>query len=93
MPETELSPIARALGRIPSGLFIVTTRDGERPLGFLGQRASGEGDRDMVSTPSAMDHDEGAATGDGRASRGRARPARIELGATVSLGERSGEFG
>lgn len=27
---------ARALGRIPSGLFIVTTLDAERPVGFLG---------------------------------------------------------
>lgn len=36
MPETELSPIARALGRIPSGLFIVTTRLGDEPIGFLG---------------------------------------------------------
>lgn len=32
-----LDAIGRALGRIPSGLFIVTTRDDRgRPLGFLG---------------------------------------------------------
>jgi flavin reductase (DIM6/NTAB) family NADH-FMN oxidoreductase RutF len=35
MPEAT-SQVARALGRIPSGLFIVTTRDGDRPVGFLG---------------------------------------------------------
>lgn len=36
MPDPAASPIARALGRIPSGLFVVTTvRDG-RPVGFLG---------------------------------------------------------
>ena len=36
MPEPAASPVARALGRIPSGLFIVATlRDG-RPVGFLG---------------------------------------------------------
>ncbi len=33
----ELSPLARALGRIPSGLFIVSTTNGDGPaLGFLG---------------------------------------------------------
>ena len=33
----ELTPIARALGRIPSGLYIVSTTDGGSPaLGFLG---------------------------------------------------------
>ena len=31
-----VSPIALALGRIPSGLFIVTTQRGEQPVGFLG---------------------------------------------------------
>jgi flavin reductase (DIM6/NTAB) family NADH-FMN oxidoreductase RutF len=36
MPETELTPIARALGRIPCGLYIVTTQQGEEPIGFLG---------------------------------------------------------
>jgi flavin reductase (DIM6/NTAB) family NADH-FMN oxidoreductase RutF len=35
MPEAP-STIARALGRIPSGLYIVTTRDAGRPVGFLG---------------------------------------------------------
>ena len=30
------SPIARALGRIPCGLYIVTTNAPEGPLGFLG---------------------------------------------------------
>ncbi|MFT5287442.1 MAG: flavin reductase (DIM6/NTAB) family NADH-FMN oxidoreductase RutF [Planctomycetota bacterium] len=33
----ELTPIARALGRIPSGLFIISSTDGDNPaLGFLG---------------------------------------------------------
>jgi len=37
MPEsTELSPLALALGRVPTGLYIVTTRVGETPLGFVG---------------------------------------------------------
>ena len=36
MPGTEDTPLSRALGRIPSGLFIVSTvRDGS-PVGFLG---------------------------------------------------------
>lgn len=30
------SPIALALGRVPSGLFIVTARTGGAPLGFVG---------------------------------------------------------
>ena len=36
MPEPDLSPLARALGRIPSGLFIVTTLAEGGPTGFLG---------------------------------------------------------
>lgn len=36
MPEPALSPIARALGRVPSGLFIVTTASAGLPIGFLG---------------------------------------------------------
>src|SRR5262245_17315996 len=36
MAETETSPIARALGRIPSGLFVVSTVREGRPVGFLG---------------------------------------------------------
>jgi len=32
----EMSPIARALGRIPTGLYIVTTRGEDGPLGFVG---------------------------------------------------------
>ena len=36
MPGLDLSPIARALGRIPSGLYIVTTMHDGRPTGFLG---------------------------------------------------------
>ncbi len=36
MPEPANSPLARALGRIPSGLFVVTTSKEGRPSGFLG---------------------------------------------------------
>lgn len=33
---TELSPLALALGRIPTGLFVVTTRRAGAPVGFVG---------------------------------------------------------
>ena len=36
MADAAASPVARALGRIPSGLFIVTTTRDDRPIGFLG---------------------------------------------------------
>lgn len=36
MSKPAPSPIATALGRIPSGLYVVTSRSGERPIGFLG---------------------------------------------------------
>lgn len=36
MPDTDLSPLAKALGRVPCGLYIVTTESAGRPLGFLG---------------------------------------------------------
>jgi len=36
MADKELSPIARALGRTPTGLYIVTTLDGASPVGFVG---------------------------------------------------------
>jgi flavin reductase (DIM6/NTAB) family NADH-FMN oxidoreductase RutF len=36
MADGATSPIARALGRIPSGLFIVTSLRDDRPIGFLG---------------------------------------------------------
>jgi len=36
MREPANSPLARALGRIPSGLFVVTTLKDDRPSGFLG---------------------------------------------------------
>jgi len=35
MSEPSLSSIARALGRIPTGLYIVSTLDGERSLGLV----------------------------------------------------------
>lgn len=37
MPDPQaLSPLAMALGRMPTGLYIVSTLDGATPLGFLG---------------------------------------------------------
>jgi 3-hydroxy-9,10-secoandrosta-1,3,5(10)-triene-9,17-dione monooxygenase reductase component len=33
---TEISPIGKALGRLPTGLYIVTTEEGGAPLGFVG---------------------------------------------------------
>ena len=35
MSAADLSDIARALGRFPSGLYVVTTRDGDTQLGFV----------------------------------------------------------
>ena len=36
MAAPPLTPLAQALGRIPTGLYIVTTDDGGRPCGFVG---------------------------------------------------------
>ncbi len=36
MSRIEHSPLARALGRVPSGLYIVTANGPHGPLGFLG---------------------------------------------------------
>lgn len=36
MPTDDLSPLALALGRVPTGLYIVATRDEGRPVGFVG---------------------------------------------------------
>jgi flavin reductase (DIM6/NTAB) family NADH-FMN oxidoreductase RutF len=36
MSDAQISPLASALGRIPSGLFIVTTLKDGQPLGFVG---------------------------------------------------------
>lgn len=36
MSDDDLSPIARALGRVPTGLYVVTTKRGDEPLGFVG---------------------------------------------------------
>jgi 3-hydroxy-9,10-secoandrosta-1,3,5(10)-triene-9,17-dione monooxygenase reductase component len=36
MARSEPTPIARALGRIPSGLYIVTSEDAGAPVGFVG---------------------------------------------------------
>jgi len=35
-PPSPPSPLAQALGRIPTGLYVVTTRHERRPLGFVG---------------------------------------------------------
>ena len=35
MPEAPVPPFARALGRVPSGLYVVTTRGPAGPLGFV----------------------------------------------------------
>src|SRR5690349_21455132 len=36
MPPSDPSPLARALGRIPSGLYIVSTLRAGAPVGFVG---------------------------------------------------------
>ena len=36
MSNDPASPLAQALGRVPTGLYIVTTRQGDAPLGFVG---------------------------------------------------------
>jgi 3-hydroxy-9,10-secoandrosta-1,3,5(10)-triene-9,17-dione monooxygenase reductase component len=36
MSDPDLSPLAVSLGRLPTGLFVVTTLDDGRPLGFIG---------------------------------------------------------
>lgn len=36
MNEPLLSPLARALGRIPTGLYVVGSLDGAAPIGFVG---------------------------------------------------------
>lgn len=36
MPEPDLSPLARSLGRIPTGLYIVATLQDGLPVGFVG---------------------------------------------------------
>jgi flavin reductase (DIM6/NTAB) family NADH-FMN oxidoreductase RutF len=36
MPPRELPPLAQALGRIPSGLYVVTCAGVQGPIGFLG---------------------------------------------------------
>ena len=35
MPTTDLSPLAQALARVPTGLFLLTTRNGDEPLGLV----------------------------------------------------------
>ncbi len=36
MSTTDVSALARALGRIPSGLYVVTTLRADEPVGFVG---------------------------------------------------------
>ena len=36
MTHSELSSVALALGRVPTGLYIVSARDGDAPIGFVG---------------------------------------------------------
>jgi len=36
MADSEPTPVALALGRIPTGLYIVSTLDGDLPVGFVG---------------------------------------------------------
>jgi flavin reductase (DIM6/NTAB) family NADH-FMN oxidoreductase RutF len=36
MADTVPTPLARALGRIPTGLYIVSSVDGAEPVGFVG---------------------------------------------------------
>jgi flavin reductase (DIM6/NTAB) family NADH-FMN oxidoreductase RutF len=36
VPSAEPSPLARALGRIPTGLYVVSAHDGENLSGFVG---------------------------------------------------------
>jgi 3-hydroxy-9,10-secoandrosta-1,3,5(10)-triene-9,17-dione monooxygenase reductase component len=36
MPPADASPLARALGRIPSALYIVSTLRADQPVGFVG---------------------------------------------------------
>ena len=36
MSDQEPTPLARALGRMPCGLYIVSTSDGGAPVGFVG---------------------------------------------------------
>jgi len=36
MADSELTPLARALGRVPTGLYVVSSLDGSAPVGFVG---------------------------------------------------------
>ncbi len=36
MPDAALSPVALALGRVPTGLYVVTAQSADGPLGFIG---------------------------------------------------------
>jgi len=36
MSNADVSPLAAALGRIPTGLYLVTTKSDEGPVGFVG---------------------------------------------------------
>lgn len=36
MVDTDLSPLAQALGRVPTGLYVVSTSTSDGPIGFVG---------------------------------------------------------
>ncbi len=36
MPDAQITPLASALGRLPAGLYIITTLKDGQPLGFVG---------------------------------------------------------
>jgi len=56
MPELANSPLARALGSIPSGLYVVTTLKDDRPSGFLGSFVMQAGfEPPMVSVAIGLD--------------------------------------
>lgn len=56
MPDPANSPLARALGRIPSGLYVVTTVRNDRPSGFLGSFVMQAGfEPPMVSVAIGLD--------------------------------------
>ena len=56
MPDSATSPLARALGTIPSGLYVVTTLADGRPSGFLGSFVMQAGfEPPMVSVAIGLD--------------------------------------
>lgn len=59
MTDSSPSPLALALGRLPTGLYLVTTLQGDRPLGFVGSfvmQAGFEPPTVMVAVGKQRDH-------------------------------------